>query len=106
MFVSGYARNATSEYEGLVDEVNDALSRVANSESIIFLGDFNAHVGTYNETWNCVIGRHGISSANENSQYLLQLCSSNGLSIITTFFQHKKSSQIHVVQTKYGAKIS
>ena len=45
-----YATNATSEYEAFVDEVNDALSRVANSESIVLSGDFNAHVGTDNES--------------------------------------------------------
>ena len=39
-----YAPNATSEYGVFVDEVNDALSRVANSESIVLLKDFNAHV--------------------------------------------------------------
>ena len=84
-----YAPNATSEYEAFVDEVNDALLRVANSESIVFLGDFNAHVGTDNETWNCVIGRRGIASANKHGQYLLQLCSSNGLGIMNTFSWHK-----------------
>ena len=55
-----YASNVTSEYEAFADEVNDALLRVANSESIVLLGDFNAHVGTDNETWKGVIGRHGI----------------------------------------------
>ena len=84
-----YAPNATSEYEAFVDEVNDALSRVAKSESIVLLGDFNAHVGTDNETWKGVIGRHGVAGANENGRYLLQLCSSNGLSIMNTFFQHR-----------------
>ena len=49
-----YAPNATSEYEAFVDEVNDAVSRVENSESIVLLGDFNAHVGTDNETWKGV----------------------------------------------------
>ena len=34
--------NGFSEHEAFVDEVNDALSRVANSESIVLLGDFNA----------------------------------------------------------------
>ena len=40
-------------------------------------------------TWKGVIGRHKIISANQNDQYLLQFCSSNGLSIMNTFFQHK-----------------
>ena len=34
-------------------------------------------------------GRHGIAGANQNGQYLLQLCSSNRLSLMNTFFQHK-----------------
>ena len=83
-----YAPNATSEYEASVDEVNDALSREANSGLSFSLEDFNAHVGTDNETWKGVIGRHGIAGANQNGQYLLQLCSSNGLSIMNTCF-HK-----------------
>ena len=84
-----YVPNATSEYKAFVDAVNDALSGVTNSESFVLLGDFNAHVGTDNETWKGVIGRHGIATANQNDQYLLQLCSSNRLSITNTFFQQK-----------------
>ena len=55
----------TSEYEAFVDEVNDALSSVANSESIVFFGIFNSHVGIDNETWMGVIGRHLIAGANK-----------------------------------------
>ena len=72
-----------------MDEVNDALLRVALTESTVLLGDFNAHVGTDNETWKGVIGRHGVAGANENSRYLLQLCCDNGLSIMNRFFQHR-----------------
>ena len=85
MLVSGVCSQC---YEAFVDEVNDALLRVANFESIVLLGDFNAHVGTDNETWKGVIGRHRIADANKNGLCLLQLCSRNGLSIINTFFQH------------------
>ena len=47
-----YAPNATSEYQTFVDEVNDALLRVSATESTVFMGDFNAHVGT--DTWKGV----------------------------------------------------
>ena len=87
--LQAYAPNATSEYEAFVDEVNDALLRVAKTESTVLLGDFNAHVGRDHETWKGVIGRHGVANANENGRYLLQLCSNNGLSIMNTFFQHR-----------------
>ena len=84
-----YAPNATNEYQAFVDEVNDALLRVSPTESTILMGDFNAHIGTDDETWKGVIGRHGDASFNENGRYLLQLCCSNGLCIMNTFFQHR-----------------
>ena len=84
-----YAPNAVCEYQAFVDDVNDALQRVGSTESIVLLGDFNAQIGTDSETWKGVIDRHGDSAFNENGRYLLQLCCSNGLCIINTFFQHK-----------------
>ena len=87
-----YAPNTVSEYQVFVDEVNDALQRVRSTESIILLGDFNAHIGTDSETWKGVIGRHGDPAFNENGQYSLQLCCSNGFCIMNTFFQY---SNVH-----------
>ena len=37
-----------------------------------------------------VIGKHGVTGLNENGRYLLQLCCSNGLRIMNTFFQHRE----------------
>jgi len=59
------------------------------SESNILLGDFNAHVKADNETQEGVTRKHGIAGAKRNGQYLLQLCSSNELSITNAFFQNK-----------------
>ena len=53
------------------------------------MGDFNAHIGTDNDTWKGVIGKHGDPAFNKNGRYLLQLCCSNGLCFRNTFFQHK-----------------
>ena len=85
-----YAPNATSEYQTFVDEVNDALLQVSATESTVLMGDFNAHVGTDTDTWKGVIGKHGVTELNENGRYLLQLCCSNGLRIMNTFFQHRE----------------
>jgi len=82
-----YVPNAASEYQAFVNEVNDALLRVSPSKSTVLMGDFNAHIGTDKETWKGVIGRHGVPGLNERC--LLQLCCSNGLRIMNTFFQHK-----------------
>ena len=82
--------NTTSEYQTFVDEVNDALLRVSATESTVLMGDFNTHVGTDTDTWKGVIGKHGVTGVNEKGMYLMQLCCSNGLRIINTFFQHRK----------------
>ena len=80
--------NALGEHQAFVDDVNDALQRVGSTESTILLGNFNAHIGTDSKTWKGVIGRHGDPGFNENGRYLLQLCRSNRLCIISIFFQH------------------
>ena len=85
-----YAPNATNEYQAFVDEVNDALLRVSATESTVLMGDFNANVGTDTDTWKSVIEKHGVTGLNENGWYLLQLCCSNGLRIMNTFFQHRE----------------
>ena len=82
-----YIPNDTSEYQAFVDEVNDAFLQVSATESKVLMGDFNAHVGA--DMWKGVIGKHGVTGLNENGRYLLQLCCSNGLCIMNTFFQHR-----------------
>ena len=83
-----YAPNAASEYQAFEDEVNDALLRVSPTESTVLMGDFKARVGIDTDTWKGVIGKHGVTGLNENRRCLLQLCCSNGLRIMNTFFQH------------------
>ena len=84
-----YALNVVSEYQAFVDDGNDALQRIKSIESTTLLGDFKVPIGTNIETWKGVIDRHGDPGFSENSRYLLQLCCSNGLCIINTFFQHR-----------------
>ena len=84
-----YTPNTVGEYQAFVDDVNYALQRVGSTESTILLGDFKAHLGTDSETWKGVIDKHGDPAFNENGRYLLQLCCSNGLCIMNTFFQHR-----------------
>ena len=61
-----YAPNAEAQYQPFLDEVGVALQKVISAESIILLGDFNAHVGTDDKTWKGVIGRQGDSDINRN----------------------------------------
>ena len=104
-----YAPNAATEYQDFVDEVNDALLQVSPTESTILMGDFNAHVGIETDTWNGVIGKHRFTGVNGNGRNLLQLCCSNGLRFMKTFFQPgevHKYTNIHGIDLQYyGSKI-
>ena len=85
-----YAPNIASQYEAFLEEVEVALGKATSSESLVLLGDFNAHVGIDNATWKGVIGQHGDPDINKNGRCLLQFCATNGLCIMNTFFQHKR----------------
>ncbi len=88
-FVQVYAPNRESEYESFLEELECSLESIPNSESLILLGDFNAHVGSDSETWKGVIGMNGEDSLNSNGSSLLHFCASNGLSIMNSYFRHK-----------------
>ena len=83
-----YAPNAKTQYQPFLDEVGAALQRVTSAESIVLLGDFNAHMGTDNKSWKGVIKR--ISNINRNGRSLLQFCATNGLCIMNTFFSTRR----------------
>ena len=84
-----YAPNLESEYAAFLEEVDAALDRVAEMDSYILMGDFNAHVGVDVTTWESVIGRNGDPHQNANGERLLDFCCANGMSIMNTFFPHK-----------------
>ena len=88
-----YAPNIESQYEAFLQEVEVALGKATSSESLVLLGDFNAHVGIDNATWKGVIGQHGDPDINKNGRCLLQFCATNGLCIMNTFFQHKRNNK-------------
>ncbi|VDO80973.1 unnamed protein product [Soboliphyme baturini] len=83
-----YGYNLEGENETFLEEVQCALSEVPNTESLILMGDFNAHVGVDAEKWNGVIGRKGPSDLNNNGMKLLRFCANNGLSFMSTSFEH------------------
>ena len=45
-----YAPNIESQCEAFLEEVEVSLRKVTSAESLVLLGDFNAHVGTDNVT--------------------------------------------------------
>ena len=51
-----YAPNAKAQYQPFLDEVGVTLQKVTSAESIVLLGDFNAHVGIDDKTMQIVQG--------------------------------------------------
>src|SRR5699024_43640 len=72
-----------------LDDLDQGLARLRCTDSLILMGNFNAHVGNDTETWNGVIGRNGDAHVNRSGELLLEFCASNALSIMNTYFQHK-----------------
>ena len=50
-----YAPNIESQYEAFLEEAEVALGKATSSESLVLLGDFNAHVGIDSAIWKGVI---------------------------------------------------
>ena len=70
-----YAPDMESQYEAFL-EVEVALGKATSLESLVLLGDFNAHVGVNNAAWKGVIGQHGDPDINKNGKcvYIAVLC--------------------------------
>ena len=49
------------------------IEKVPRTETVIILGDFNARVGRAFESWNGILGKHGVRNMNDNGQLVLDL---------------------------------
>jgi hypothetical protein len=88
--ISAYAPTMTNPddiKDKFYEELDALIAAVPQSEKLFILGDFNARVGTDYQTWEGVIGRHGVGKCNSNGLLLLQTCTAHDLVITNTLFR-------------------
>ena len=92
VLVSCYAPTLCSsdqEKDNFYNQLRNVISGVRHKDKIILLGDFNARVGSDFQSWEGVLGNHGVGRMNSNGLRLLSFCKEFDMCITNTSFQQK-----------------
>lgn len=88
--ISMYAHTLTSPddaKEKFYEHLDQVIKSTPQNDKLVILGDFNARVGRDYNSWEGVLGRHGVGNVNDNGLLLLSKCAEHGLCITNTLFR-------------------
>ena len=91
--ISAYAPTLCSsdeDKEVFYKKLNEIIKEAPVANKLLLLGDFNARVGTDHESWDGVLGHHGVGNENTNGTMLLSLCTRHQLTITNTLFNQEE----------------
>lgn len=106
-FLNAYApqqAESTEVKDNFYCELAEVYDTVA-SNSLVMLGDYNAHVGCDTNKWPNVVGRFNLPGINSNGERLLTFCQSRSLRVLNTYFQHKLAKKITWQNAVYKSAI-
>ena len=70
-------------------QLDSVVSRIPRHDHKLVLGDFNAVTGTSRFGYENVLGSFGSGVPNDNSERFISFCSSNGLSVMGSWFRRR-----------------
>ena len=81
--------NPDENKEAFYNQLASVLSGILRTDKLLLMGDLNARIGSDNDKWPLVIGKHGIVKCNSNGELLLALCPEIELIVTNTMFKQK-----------------
>ena len=96
-FVALYAPQAgrpVAEKDSFYNQLQSAVMGIPDSEEIIFLGDWNGHVGAAADGFEVIHGGHGFGKRNPEGERVLDFAFANDLVVGNTLFTKRESHRV------------
>lgn len=84
------------EKENFYSQLNAVVDKIPKGDIKIYMGDFNAKIGSDNSDYEHVMGRHGLGEMSEIGELLVECCGNNDTVIWGISLSPSASPQGHV----------